>query len=251
MDGGGGTELVGGLDADRDERGGELGGFPVVEREDEGAGEAAGVGGGADGEEVVGGGDGGAEATDFLREDGEDLAEIGGAVGDEFEDETAVGVAGDITEGSAEEELLVADGDVAAELGVGVGGVVGGKAFVGEFADLFEGREVFEEVAGAGVGATGGVVLGGANEEVVRADGDGGSEVVALGAVRGGEAGELGAGGDGMKVDGTALGFFFGRASDEDVAVEGEGGTEANGGAGDTGDEGAGGGAEHVDATSV
>ena len=90
MDGGGGAELVGGLDADGDERGGELGGFPVVKGEDEGAGEAAGVGGGADGEEIIGGGDGGAKASDILWEDGEDLAEIGGAVGDEFEDEAAV-----------------------------------------------------------------------------------------------------------------------------------------------------------------
>jgi len=183
-----------------------------------------------------------------LWEDGEDLAEIGGAVGDEFEDETAVGVVGDIARRGAEEELLAADGDAAAELGVGVGGVIGEEDFVGEFADLLEGGEVFEEVAGAGVGATGGVVERGADEEVMGADGDGGAEGVACGAVGGGEACELGAGGDGVDVDGTARAFFIGGAGEEQVAMEGDGGAKAGGGAGDFGEESAGGGAVEVNA---
>ena len=126
--------------------------------------------------------------------------------------------------------------------------MIGEKAFVGEFADLFEGRAVFEEVAGAGVGAAGGVVERGADEEVMGAEGDGGSEGVACGAVGGGEAGELGAGGDGVDVDGTASAVFLGGAGEQEVAVEGDGGAKAGGRSGDFGEESAGGGAVEVNA---
>lgn len=176
------------------------------------------------------------------------MAEIRRAVGNEFEDEAAIGVARDIAKGSAEEELLAADGDAAAELGVGVGGVKGGEAFVGEFADLFEGGEVFEEVAGAGVGATGGVVQRGADEEVMGAECDGATEGVTCCAVGGGEACQLGAGGDGVDVDGAASAVLIGGAGEEEVAMEGDGGAKAGGGAGDFGEESAGGGAVEVNA---
>jgi len=176
------------------------------------------------------------------------LAEIGGAVGDEFEDETAIGVVGDIARRGAEEELLAADGDAAAESGVGVGGVVGGDAFVGKFADLLEGGEVFEEVAGASVGAAVGGVKGGADEELMGAEVDGGAEGVACGAVGGGEACELGAGGDGVDVDGTASAVFLGGAGEQEVAVEGDAGAEAGGRSGDFGEECAGGGPEKINA---
>ena len=80
------------------------------------------------------------------------------------------------------------------------------------------------------------------------AEGDGGSEGVACGAVGGGEASELGAGGDGVDVDGTASAVFLGGAGEQEVAVEGDAGAEAGGRSGDFGEESAGGGAVEVNA---
>jgi CheY-like chemotaxis protein len=93
-----------------------------------------------------------------------------------------------------------------------------------------------------------GVVERGADEEVMGAEGDSGAEGVACGAVGGGEACELGAGGDGVDVDGTASAVFLGGAGEQEVAVEGDAGAEAGGGSGDFGEECAGGGPEKINA---